>query len=148
ARAGHCSLAVLLPATPSCGCNGTVARRCASTALGCAWYPPMVRSPIGFVRSVRRSHMLPKRIVAISAVLLIVALAGCEAGGMRMGPGTATGGLGGAAAGGLLGAALGGGSTGIASGVLIGGLLGAGVGQMLDQRSQQMQSQTISGALE
>ena len=92
--------------------------------------------------------MLPKRMVAISAVLLVVALAGCEAGGMRMGPGTASGGLGGAAAGGLLGAALGGGSTGIASGVLIGGLLGAGVGQMLDQRSQQIQSQTVSRTLE
>jgi surface antigen len=89
-----------------------------------------------------------RRLVAVVAVLLIVALAGCEAGGMRMGPGTASGGLGGAAAGGLLGAALGGGSTGIASGVLIGGLLGAGVGQMLDQRSQQMQSQTVSRALE
>jgi surface antigen len=92
--------------------------------------------------------MLRKRLVAVTAVLVIVALAGCEAGGMRMGPGTATGGLGGAAAGGLLGAALGGGSAGIASGVLIGGLLGAGVGQMLDQRSQQMQAQTVSRSLE
>jgi surface antigen len=92
--------------------------------------------------------MRHKRLMAVSAILLIVALAGCEAGGMRMGPGTASGGLGGAAAGGLLGAALGGGSTGIASGVLIGGLLGAGVGQMLDQRSQQMQAQTVSRALE
>ena len=86
--------------------------------------------------------------MAVTAVLVIVTLAGCEAGGMRMGPGTATGGLGGAAAGGLLGAALGGGSTGIASGVLIGGLLGAGVGQVLDQRSQSMQSQTVARALE
>jgi len=43
---------------------------------------------------------------AISLVL-VLALAGCEAGGMRMGPGTATGGLGGAAAGGLLGWAVG-----------------------------------------
>jgi surface antigen len=42
----------------------------------------------------------------------------------------------------------GGGSTGIASGVLIGGLLGAGVGQLLDQRSQQLQSQTVTRALE
>jgi surface antigen len=92
--------------------------------------------------------MVHKRSVVVSAALLIIALVGCEAGGMRMGPGTASGGLGGAAAGGLLGAALGGGSTGIASGVLIGGLLGAGVGQLLDQRSQQMQSQTISRALE
>jgi len=92
--------------------------------------------------------MLPKRMLAISAVLLVVAMVGCEAGGMRMGTGTATGSLGGAAAGGLLGAALGGGSTGIASGVLIGGLLGAGVGQMLDQRSQQIQSQTVSRTLE
>ena len=89
-----------------------------------------------------------KRLVAVSTALLILALAGCEATGMRMGPGTATGGLGGAAAGGLLGAALGGGSTSIASGVLLGGLLGAGVGQMLDQRSRQIQSQTVSRTLE
>jgi surface antigen len=92
--------------------------------------------------------MTTKPLIGVVAVLLILTLAGCEAGGMRMGPGTATGGLGGAAAGGLLGAALGGGSTGIASGVLIGGLLGAGVGQMLDQRSQQIQNQTVSRTLE
>src|SRR5262249_54418040 len=92
--------------------------------------------------------MAQRRLNAVSTALLILALAGCEAGGMRMGPGTATGGLGGAAAGGLLGAALGGGSAGIASGVLLGGLLGAGVGQALDQRSQQIQSQTVSRTLE
>jgi len=91
---------------------------------------------------------MQKQLMGVTAALLILALAGCEAGGMRMGPGTATGGIGGAAAGGLLGAALGGGSTGIASGVLIGGLLGAGVGQVLDQRSQSMQSQTVARALE
>src|SRR5262249_53542588 len=112
--------------------------------IGCAWQPMMVRYPTG----VGGTLMAPKRLVAVSTALLIFALAGCEAGGMRMGPGTATGGLGGAAAGGLLGAALGGGSTGIASGVLLGGLLGAGMGQMLDQRSQQIQSQTVSRTLE
>ena len=88
--------------------------------------------------------MAHNRLIAVSTALLILALAGCEAGGMQMGLGTATGGLGGAAAGGLLGAALGGGSTGIASGVL----LGAGVGQMLDQRSRQIQAETVSRTLE
>jgi surface antigen len=82
----------------------------------------------------------------ILGIGLSVVVAGCQ--GQQMGISTAAGGLGGAAAGGLLGAALGGGSTGIASGVLIGGLLGAGVGQVLDQRSQQMQAQTVARALE
>src|SRR5262249_58080512 len=109
--------------------------------LGCGRGLSMVRSPIGIVRRTGGPHMLPNRMVAISAVLLVVAMAGCEAGGMQMGTGTATGGLGGAAAGGLLGAALGGGSAGIASGVLLGGLLGAGVGQMLGQQRPPRESQ-------
>jgi surface antigen len=90
--------------------------------------------------------MIRSRTSTIFVVGLLVLLVGCQ--GQQLGISTAAGGLGGAAAGGLLGAALGGGSTGIASGVLIGGLLGAGVGQVLDQRSQQMQSQTVSRALE
>jgi surface antigen len=83
----------------------------------------------------------------IVTILLLLLLVGCQ-GGQQVGAGTAIGGLGGAAAGGLLGAALGGGSTGIAAGVLLGGLLGAGAGHMLDQRSQQIQAQTVSRSLE
>ena len=92
--------------------------------------------------------MTRTRLVAVLAMVLVVALAGCETGASRIGAGTAIGGLGGAAAGGLLGASLGGGATGIAAGTLIGGLVGAGVGQVLDQRSQQLQSQTVTRALE
>ena len=69
-------------------------------------------------------------------------------GGTGVGTATAVGGLGGAAAGGLLGAALGGGGTGIAAGTILGGLLGAGVGYALDQRSQQLQAQTVARSLE
>jgi surface antigen len=85
---------------------------------------------------------------AVLALVLVVALVGCQTPGQ--GPGTATtiGGLGGAAAGGLLGAALGGGATGIAAGTILGGLLGAGVGHALDQRSQQIQTQTTARTLE
>ena len=92
--------------------------------------------------------MTRMRIVPVIAMILVVALAGCETGAGRIGAGTAIGGLGGAAAGGLLGASLGGGATGIAAGTLIGGLVGAGVGQVLDQRSQQLQAQTVGRALE
>jgi surface antigen len=90
--------------------------------------------------------MIRTRTNTIFGIGLLVLLAGCQ--GQQLGISTAAGGIGGATAGGLLGAALGGGSTGIASGVLLGGLLGAGVGQMLDQRSQQMQAQTVTRALE
>jgi surface antigen len=90
--------------------------------------------------------MIRPRLNTILGLGFLVLLAGCQ--GQQLGISTAAGGIGGATAGGLLGAALGGGNTGIASGVLIGGLLGAGVGQMLDQRSQQMQAQTVTQALE
>ncbi|HEY7602478.1 MAG TPA: hypothetical protein VIB60_08235, partial [Methylomirabilota bacterium] len=89
--------------------------------------------------------MIRARRDTILGLSLLVLLAGCQ--GQQLGISTAAGGIGGATAGGLLGAALGGGNTGIAGGVLLGGLLGAGVGQMLDQRSQQMQSQTVARAL-
>lgn len=87
------------------------------------------------------------------ALLLAVALAGCQTpgpgvGGGGIGTATAIGGLGGAAAGGLLGAALGGGATGIAAGTILGGLVGAGTGYVLDQRSQQLQAQTMARSLE
>jgi surface antigen len=88
------------------------------------------------------------------AVLLTLTLIGCQTAGgpgvagTGVGAGTAIGGLGGAAAGGLLGAALGGGGTGIAAGTILGGLLGAGVGYVLDQRSQQLQAQTVARSLE
>ena len=58
--------------------------------------------------------------------MLVIALAGCQAGG-GIGPDTAIGGLGGAAA---------------------GGLLGAGIGQALDQRSQRLQAETVHRTLE
>ena len=90
--------------------------------------------------------MIRTRMDTILGLALLVLLVGCQ--GQQMGISTAAGGIGGATAGGLLGAALGGGNTGIAGGVLLGGLLGAGVGQMLDQRSQQMQAQTVARALE
>lgn len=91
--------------------------------------------------------MSRRRLTAAITVVLLLALAGCQTGG---GPGTATtiGGLSGAAAGGLLGAALGGGATGIAAGTILGGLVGAGAGYALDQRSQQLQSQTVARTLE
>jgi surface antigen len=82
------------------------------------------------------------------AVLLALTLAGCQTGGSGVGTATTVGGLGGAAAGGLLGATLGGGGTGIAAGTILGGLLGAGVGYVLDQRSQQLQAQTVARSLE
>src|SRR5262245_27946049 len=78
---------------------------------------------------------------------LAIALAGCQAGG-GVGPDIAIGGLGGAAAGGLLGAAAGGGGAGIAAGTILGGLLGAGIGQVLDQRSQRLQAETVFRTLE
>ena len=87
-------------------------------------------------------------------VLLTLTLVGCQTaggtgvGGTGVGTATAIGGLGGAAAGGLLGAALGGGGTGIAAGTILGGLLGGGVGYALDQRSQQLQAQTVARSLE
>ena len=90
--------------------------------------------------------MIRARTDTILGLALLLLLAGCQ--GQRMGISTAAGGIGGATAGGLLGAALGGGNTGIAGGVLLGGLLGAGVGQMMDQRSQQLQAQTVTRALE
>jgi surface antigen len=95
---------------------------------------------------IQEVHMIRARRDTILGLSLLVLLAGCQ--GQQLGISTAAGGIGGATAGGLLGAALGGGNTGIAGGVLLGGLLGAGVGQMLDQRSQQMQSQTVARALE
>jgi surface antigen len=92
-----------------------------------------------------------RRMTAIILALLF-ALTGCQAGGSGgsggVGTATAVGGLGGAAAGGLLGAALGGGATGIAAGTILGGLLGAGTGYVLDQRSRQLQAQTVSRSLE
>jgi surface antigen len=87
-------------------------------------------------------------------VLLTLTLVGCQTaggpgvGGTGVGTATAIGGLGGAAAGGLLGAALGGGGTGIAAGTILGGLLGVGIGYALDQRSQQLQAQTVARSLE
>lgn len=84
----------------------------------------------------------------VAVLLGLLVLAGCQGGMPMAGVGTAAGGLGGAAAGGLLGAALGGGNTGIASGVLIGGLLGAGAGQLMDQRTQRIQSEAVGRALE
>ena len=80
-------------------------------------------------------------------VILVIALAGCQAGG-GIGPDTAIGGLGGAAAGGLLGAAAGGGGTGIAAGTILGGLLGAGIGHALDLHSQRVQAETVHRSLE
>jgi predicted lipid-binding transport protein (Tim44 family) len=88
------------------------------------------------------------RVDTIIGIAPLLLLAGCQGGMPRAGVGTAAGGLGGAAAGGLLGAALGGGSTGIASGVLIGGLLGGGAGQLMDQRTQRIQSEAVARALE
>jgi surface antigen len=95
--------------------------------------------------------MASKRVSAWICLVVALALVGCQTtpgGGVGVGTGTAIGGLGGAAAGGLLGAALGGGGTGIAAGTILGGLLGAGVGYTLDQRSQQIQAQTVSRSLE
>ena len=80
-------------------------------------------------------------------LMVVVALAGCQAGG-GIGPDTVIGGLGGAAAGGLIGAAAGGGGAGIAAGTILGGLLGAGIGQALDQRSQRLQAETVHHTLE
>ena len=91
------------------------------------------------------------RMSAWVAILVALALVGCQTtpgGGVGVGTGTAVGGLGGAAAGGLLGAALGGHGTGIAAGTILGGLLGAGAGYALDQRSQQIQAQTVARSLE
>jgi surface antigen len=80
-------------------------------------------------------------------IMLVIALAGCQAGG-GIGQGTAIGGLGGAAAGGLLGAAAGGGGAGIAAGTILGGLLGAGIGHALDLQSQRVQAETVHRTLE
>jgi surface antigen len=96
----------------------------------------------------REVRMPGARVDTIIGIALLLLLAGCQGGMPRAGVGTAAGGLGGAAAGGLLGAALGGGSTGIASGVLIGGLLGGGAGQLMDQRTQRIQSEAVARALE
>jgi len=80
-------------------------------------------------------------------LMVMVAVAGCQA-GSGIGPDTAIGGLGGAAAGGLIGAAAGGGGAGIAAGTILGGLLGAGIGQALDQRSQRLQAEAVHHTLE
>jgi len=93
--------------------------------------------------------MASKRVSAWICLVVALALVGCQTTqGGGVGTATAIGGLGGAAAGGLLGAAAGGGGAGIAAGTILGGLLGAGVGYALDQRSQQIQAQTVTRSLE
>jgi surface antigen len=91
--------------------------------------------------------MLRQWLHAGFVVILVIALAGCQAGG-GIGPSTAIGGLGGAAAGGLIGAAAGGGGTAIAAGTILGGLLGTGVGHYLDLQSQRVQAETVHRSLE
>ena len=91
--------------------------------------------------------MLRTRVDTIINIALLILLGGCQGGMPRAGVGTAAG-LGGRGSGGIAGAALGGGSTGIASGVLIGGLLGGGAGQLMDQRTQRIQSEAVARALE
>jgi surface antigen len=91
--------------------------------------------------------MLRQWLHAGLVVILVIALAGCEAEG-GLGPNAAIGGVGGAAAGGLLGAAAGGGATGIAAGTILGGLLGGGLGHVLDLHSQRLQAETVHRSLD
>ena len=87
---------------------------------------------------------------SISAVMLIVMLAGCAQTGQSIAdnPKTTLGGMLGAAGGGLIAAAAGGGTAGIIGGVLIGGLLGGAIGNKLDQNDKQMAAQSAQTALE
>ena len=86
--------------------------------------------------------------VLVGAVLLSMALTGCQNYNGGLAPRTTIGGLGGAASGGLLAAAVGGGGTAIAAGAILGGLVGGAIGESLDQRDRQLANQTARRAFE
>jgi surface antigen len=85
--------------------------------------------------------------VLVGAVLLSMALTGCQDGG-GLAPRTTLGGLGGAAGGGLIAAAAGGSAPVIAASVILGGLVGGAIGERLDQRDRQLANQTANRAFE
>lgn len=88
--------------------------------------------------------------VLIGAIILGMAVTGCQNGGGAggVGPRAALGGLGAAAGGGLIASAAGGDARVIAASVILAGLIGGAIGERLDQRDRQLANETAQRAFE